>query len=72
MKYYNNQSKLLKQKRIASNIKLVDMPVLYTLCEIGVFNIKNIPVITAIDICKKLNITIEELYSIAKCKRTNK
>lgn len=65
MKYYNNQSKLLYKKRIASNIKLVDMPVLYTLCEIGVFNIKNIPVITAIDICKKLNITIEELYSIA-------
>lgn len=65
MKYYNNQSKLLKQKRIASNIKLVDMPVLYTLCEIGVFNIKNIPVTTAINICKKLNITIEELYGIS-------
>ncbi len=65
MKYYNNQSKLLKQKRIASNIKIIDMPVLYTLCEIGIFNIKDLSITTAINICKKLNITIEELYGIA-------
>lgn len=64
MKYYNNQSKLLKQKRIASNIKVIDMPALYNLCEIGVFNIKDLPITTAINICKKLNITIEELYDI--------
>lgn len=65
MKYYNNQSKLLKQKRIASNIKIIDMPVLYTLCEIGIFNIKDLSITTAINICKKLNITIEELYGSA-------